>query len=134
MPLKLAADLKPGPLDLKAKVSWLECKEACIPGSGSVEATLNIGDQTKPSADAAVFNLAEQSSKIGGRICSIRAWWEKPANGDTRPLIIECDPKSKTGHYVMANRDFFPDANDHFEIQAATENVRRISILVFGKS
>ena len=35
VPLKLAADLKPGPLDLKAKVSWLECKEECIPGSAS---------------------------------------------------------------------------------------------------
>ena len=55
VPLKLAADLKPGPLDLKAKVSWLECKEACVPGSGDVEATLNIGDETKASADAAMI-------------------------------------------------------------------------------
>src|SRR5208337_4663355 len=45
VPLKLAADLKPGPLDLKAKVSWLECKEACIPGSGDVQVTLNIGNE-----------------------------------------------------------------------------------------
>jgi len=57
VPLKLAADLKPGPLDLKAKVSWLECKEACIPGSGDVEATLNIGTDTKPSADATTIQI-----------------------------------------------------------------------------
>jgi thiol:disulfide interchange protein DsbD len=55
VPLKLAADLKPGPLDLKAGVSWLECKEACVPGSADVEATLNIGSETKPSADAALI-------------------------------------------------------------------------------
>ena len=29
VPLKLDAGLNPGPLDLKAKVSWLECKEQC---------------------------------------------------------------------------------------------------------
>ena len=47
VPLKLAADLKPGPLDLKAKVSWLECKEACIPGSGDVRPRSTSA--TKPS-------------------------------------------------------------------------------------
>ena len=55
VPLKLAADLKPGPLDLKAKVSWLECKEVCIPANASVEATLNVGSETKTSADAATI-------------------------------------------------------------------------------
>ena len=50
VPLTLAPDLEPGPLVLKAKLSWLECKEQCVPGSASVEATLNIGDETKPSA------------------------------------------------------------------------------------
>jgi DsbC/DsbD-like thiol-disulfide interchange protein len=32
VPLKLAADLRSGPLDLKASVSWLECDVQCIPG------------------------------------------------------------------------------------------------------
>ena len=47
VPLTIAADLKPGFVyDLKAKVSWLECKEECIPGSQAVEAQLNIGRET----------------------------------------------------------------------------------------
>ena len=63
VPLKLAANLKPGPLDLKAKVSWLECKDQCVPGSGNVEATLNVGDQTKTSAYAlATIELWEEQS------------------------------------------------------------------------
>ena len=53
VPLKLAADLKPGPLDLKAKVSWLECKESCIPAGAEVEAALVVGSEMKNSADAA---------------------------------------------------------------------------------
>ncbi len=36
VPLKLAKNLAPGPLVIKADVSWLECMEQCIPGSASV--------------------------------------------------------------------------------------------------
>src|SRR5882757_5156610 len=57
VPLKFAADLKPGPLVLKADVSWLECKEQCIPGRATVAATLNIGDETKPSVEATLIEI-----------------------------------------------------------------------------
>ena len=53
VPLRFASDLKPGPLGLKAKVSWLECKEQCVPGSAEVSAGLDIGAELKPSPDAA---------------------------------------------------------------------------------
>src|ERR1700690_1479416 len=55
VPLKLDAGLSHGPLELKAKVSWLECKEQCLPGSAEVAATLNISTETKPSDDAATI-------------------------------------------------------------------------------
>jgi thiol:disulfide interchange protein DsbD len=128
VPLKLATDLKPGPLDLKAKVSWLECKEACVPGSGDVKATLTIGNETKASAEAATIQLWQkkvpqsvESSWGGG--WSVRARWEKSANGDTRPLIIEGDFRGNIAGILPDKFDYFPDANDTFEIQAATENV-----------
>ena len=89
VPLKLAADLKPGPLDLKAKVSWLECKAACIPGNGNVEATLNISDQTKASADVALIESWKSKVPKQPTVYPFRAWWEKPTSDDTRPLIIE---------------------------------------------
>ena len=129
VPLKLAPDLKPGPLDLKAKVSWLECKEACIPGSGSVEATLNIGEQTKTSSDAATIeSWKSKTPKILTHLVA-RAWWEKPANGDTRPLIIEWSaflkdqPPTYNVRLITEGSDFFPDANNNFEILPATENL-----------
>jgi DsbC/DsbD-like thiol-disulfide interchange protein len=31
VPLKLAETISPGPLEIKAKVSWLECEAVCIP-------------------------------------------------------------------------------------------------------
>ncbi len=94
VPLKLATDLKPGPLDLKAKVSWLECKESCVPGSQDVEATLNIGSETKASADAGTIEswqgkIPKPPGKLPGNL-NVHAWWEKPTNGDMRPLTIEC--------------------------------------------
>lgn len=47
VPLKLANDLNPGPLDLKAKVSWLECKEACIPGGQDVRGEIEHRQRNK---------------------------------------------------------------------------------------
>ncbi len=117
VPLKLAADLKPGPLDLKAKVSWLECKEACVPGSDSVQATLNVGTETKTSAGAPLVE-SWQSNVPKPAKGNLYAWWEKPSSDDTRPLII----KSSVAWMVTPKADnigvldFYPDANDQFEI------------------
>jgi thiol:disulfide interchange protein DsbD len=123
VPLKLAADLKPGPLDLNAKVSWLECKEACIPGSGDVEATLDIGTETKDSADDALIESWKWKVPKSAEGWSVRAWWERAATDDTRPLLIKCYPTLVWERLMFDSADFFPYASENFEIQATTENV-----------
>ena len=122
VPLKLAADLKPGPLDLKAKVSWLECKESCIPGNGDIEATLNIGSETKPSANAALIEAWEKKVPPTDEPFSFKAWWEGPAKDDLRSLIIEI-PQRNTNLELVGTVDFFPDASDEFEVQGASAKV-----------
>jgi len=120
-PLKLAADLKPGPLDLKAKVSWLECKEVCVPGSGDIEAKLNVGNQTNLSTDSTTINLWKNKLPESAGNLSVHAWWKKPSNDDTRSLVIEY---VSTTHALASNAvksDFFPDASDQFEVQGSTE-------------
>ena len=115
VPLKLAADLRPGPLELKAKVSWLECKEACVPGSAEVATTLNIGLETKPSADAATIELWKSKVPKPATNLFVHASWEQPAGVNPRPLLIQFKlPKPDAA-------DFFPDANDDFEIQPETK-------------
>ncbi len=121
VPLKLAADLKPGQLDLKAKVSWLECKEACVPGKGDVEATLSVGTETKPSADAATIDSWKVKTPQTSSRLPFSAWWEKPASDDTRPLIIGYGPMDTDTNIKYDSIDFFPYASDDFEIQSATE-------------
>jgi len=119
VPLKLAADLKPGlALDLKANVSWLECKEECIPGHTAVAARLHTGQGTEVSADATTIDLWKSRTPQAGDSLHARAWWENPANGDKRPLIFEWSAPDKT-----AQADFFPYANDNYDIQPATENL-----------
>ena len=85
-------------------------------GKGDVEATLNIGTETKTSADAVTIDSWKQKVPTTLAMLSWEAWWEKPADGDTRPLIIHWADK-----YVITNLDFYPDASDSFEVQSATE-------------
>src|SRR6266567_4409170 len=51
VPLKLAANLSPGPLDLQAKVAWLECEMKCIPGKADLRGVLTVANETKPSKE-----------------------------------------------------------------------------------
>jgi len=116
VPLTLAADLKPGPLDLKAMVEWLECENLCLPGDAEVAARLEIGSETKPSTDASLIDSWKHKLPKPGEGLSARASWEKAASGDSRPLILEWSVKGKA-----TEPDFFPDAYDEFEVQPATE-------------
>ncbi len=129
VPLTFATNLAPSPLVLKTDVSWLECKEQCVPGNTSVETTLNIGSETKTSADAAAIDLWKRkvpSIQIASGILGYTnyGWWEKPANGDTRPLIIDHRFLGAVAAWIpFDNADFFPNASDQFEIQPATEKI-----------
>lgn len=122
VPLKLAADLKPGPLALKAKLSWLECKEQCVPAGATVQGTLNVGTETKPSANAALIQSWEGKTPGTNDAFSIQAHWEKTADEDTRNLTIAGVPILASGA-VVEKVEFFPDASDSFEVQGATEKL-----------
>jgi thiol:disulfide interchange protein len=115
VPLKLAADLRPGPLGLKADVSWLECDLQCIPGDASVQATLVIGTDTKPSKDAGLLQTWQAKLPESGNSLSATAWWETPTTEKARPLVLEWSSTAPAGE-----ADFFPDAAENFEVEPAT--------------
>src|SRR5262245_55859146 len=48
VPLTIAPSAPPGTVELKAKASWLECAELCVPGNAQVSAKLTIGSESKP--------------------------------------------------------------------------------------
>jgi thiol:disulfide interchange protein DsbD len=132
VPLTIETNFPAGEIDLKANVSWLECKEVCIPANQDVEAKLNIGSEKKTSVDATLIQSWQARTPKSGDSLSARAWWEIPATNDTRSLILEW-PTLNTLH-INESADFFPDANDNFEIQPTTENVSSAGIFKLRKS
>lgn len=114
VPLKLAADLPAGPLTLKAKVAWLECEVACVPGEAQVSAPLTIGAETTPSKNAATLEAAKQRIPSNDPAKVTAAWGEPGKDG--RPLTIEW----AAGPGLKAP-EFFPLPDDTFEVAGATE-------------
>src|SRR5262245_55057560 len=55
-PISIASNAAPGPLTLKAKVSWMECAQVCFPGSAPISATLTIGPETRPGAESGLLD------------------------------------------------------------------------------
>ncbi len=121
VPLTLSSNLPAGPLDLAAKVSWLECKDSCIPANTNVQVTLNVGGETKNSGETAMIESWKTKTPQSSQV-AYQARWEKPADGDTRPLMISHEQLLDAAANIKYDTaDFFPYASDAFEIQPATE-------------
>jgi thiol:disulfide interchange protein len=117
VPLKLDSSLAPGPIELKAKVSWLECEELCLPGKTDVSATLNIGDASKPSAQVALLDAAQKLIPATTGPAGLMADWESPAVEQKRFLLFEWPSNGAT------DPDFFPYASDDYEVSFTPEKL-----------
>ncbi|TAK96472.1 MAG: DUF255 domain-containing protein [Verrucomicrobia bacterium] len=118
VPLKLAADLKPGPLELKAKVAWLECEEQCFKGAASVHASLQIGGETQASPNATKIEAAKKKLPEAAPAAMARALWDKASAADTRSVIFEWSADK-----AVTDPDFLPYTGDHFDVQSPTERL-----------
>ena len=117
VPLKLSADLPAGPLELKAKVSWLECAKECIPRRAEVMAVLNAGPATTASVSAPKLSTWQKRLPQPDTSIKATAIWEKNLNEKERSILIEWDTKEN-------GVDFFPFEQPDFDIQNATEVVK----------
>lgn len=116
VPLKLPADLKPGLLEISAKIVWLECEKACVQSRANVTNRLEIAAQMQPSGDAALFAMWRGKLPQTEPKLTLTATWAGPATGDTRPLLLEWPSPNKPDH-----ADFFPNPAETFEVGADTE-------------
>lgn len=117
VPLKLDAKLAPGPVTLKAKVSWLECKELCLPGKTEVSGTLSIGNETKLSANAAQIETARALIPTARNPPGLMTDWEGPAVDQKRYLLFEW-PRNGA-----SEADFIPYASDAYEVSFSPEKL-----------
>lgn len=51
VPLTIAEDVAQGPMDLRVKVEWQECKDVCVLGEASLQAELAVADAREASSD-----------------------------------------------------------------------------------
>lgn len=118
VPLKLPADLKPGTLQLKAQVSWLECDVQCVPGDATVQASLEIADRQSPSPSQALLKEWEGKLPKTGNPVAAQAMWQAAPKGDTRPLLLAWNSSQ------AANvPDFLPYASEDYEIDAGVQRL-----------
>jgi thiol:disulfide interchange protein DsbD len=116
-PLTLGRDLRPGPLTLKATAHWMECSEQCVMAQAAVLATLNIGEETKQSSNAAFLDQWRRKVPARAGAGAATAFWESTriqTNG--RPVIIEW-------HANLPDADFFPYAHTNFDVSGTTETL-----------
>ncbi len=116
--LTLAPDLNLGPLEVKARLSWLECNAQCVPGEASVTATLNVGSETRPAKDAAMVAACQKALPANGAAVAAAAWWETAGTNNSRALELQWNAAAG-----VTEADFYPDASDDFDIQGATEKI-----------
>ena len=82
VPLAIAADVALGQATISGKVSWLECKESCIPRDQSVSAKLVIAGTAKVSADAAELDATKKKLPKADARLAVKAWWDGAAKDD----------------------------------------------------
>lgn len=116
VPVAIASNAPLGAIEIDALVKWLECQTACVPGSNLVHATLTVGNESKPGAEAALIVEAQRklpSAQLPGRAV---ARWDGPASAAKRALVIEWSTDAVAP-------DFFPLTQSNFTVSAKTEIV-----------
>ncbi|HEU6448302.1 MAG TPA: thioredoxin family protein [Verrucomicrobiae bacterium] len=130
VPLTIASNavFSTNQIELKAKVSWLECDpQVCIPAGQEVETKLNIGSATKPSPFAADIESWREKQPFAMTGSSTDyAWWQTTGTNDTRILVIGHLTPKKTNSISFNvvkydSVDFYPDVATNYEILGPTK-------------
>lgn len=120
VPLHLATNLPPGPLNLTAHLTWLECQNVCLPQKANVTASLTVGNDTVPSHDAPLIQQWQGQLPREDGAFQFTATWDGPADGDTRAFTISARPMGQPQPSVTQG-EFFPLAADNFDVPANTQ-------------
>ncbi len=93
-------------LDLKAHVSWLACKEACIPGSGDLKFSVTVADSTilNPQWQEA-FKLARK------QLPQTSSQWRFNGQVDAKDEHFAIQFSSPSIKHALKNVYFFPEEN-----------------------
>lgn len=118
VPITLGSNLAQGPLQITAKVSWLECEKSCVPGRSDVAATLTLGSEFRPSGAAPRFQAAKLRLPKAGMPSPPAVRWEDEATGEERSVVFQWADNSSQTRW-----DFYPYTAEGYEVGSATADV-----------
>ena len=111
VPLTLATNLAAGPMNLEAKVTWLECESQCVRGHATVKSSLLIADERNPSPDKAVIQSWQKRLPTSGAHMDFSARWDGVGTKGSRSILLEWRANSEA---VLP--DFYPYESEIFEL------------------
>lgn len=118
VPLTIGATVPNGELELKARVSWLECEKLCVPGRTEVNAKLKIAADTKPSPEVGLIKKWQDKLPKPNEALKASARWEGEPKEGKRTLLIEFTPTSGASDW-----DFFPYRAEDASVSPKSEKV-----------
>jgi len=116
VPLTITADAALGQATISGTVSWLECKESCIPRDQQVSAMLTISGSDSISTDVARLDGMKKKLPKADTNLTVKAVWDGEAKKDERMLLIEFDAGQAEN-----DADFFSMPSEEFEISPESE-------------
>ena len=114
VPIQVGSAMPVGPIELKARVSWLECASNCVPGRVNVETGLTIASAAGDPVQSEWFAAARARLPRDGKGQEAHAIWDGPEAGESRSLIIEWKTDAKAA-------DFFAFEGADAAVSAHTE-------------
>lgn len=119
IPLTFGSQVPAGDIELKAKVSWLECEKICVPGRTEIAGTLKISTETKvDAANAALIKAWDNKFPKASGFLNANAAWDGSVKDGKRTLLVQI-PTSKDA----LQWDFFPYRGDGFEVSPKSEAI-----------
>lgn len=120
--MTVAKDASPGKLEIGAALSWLVCQESCVSGSASPKIEIDVGQESKDSADAAL--LARFAARVPARpkasdptpthtmkkVADGKIEWtvriapKSPIDATRKILAVPCDDGGPTIESIVAER------------------------------
>jgi len=123
VPLKFAADLKPGPLVLKADVSVARMQRAVHSRQCESRSHLEHWRRNQTLSRGGPYrNLARQIPQAQNSY-PFRATWEQTATNDTRSLLFELPVFTHDKWLPITGADFFPTPATTMKSRPATEMI-----------
>jgi thiol:disulfide interchange protein DsbD len=93
------AALSSNEVRLKARVSWLECREVCLPGKAELELTLPVRSNARPGPAAGLFEKARHALPTRAQ------GWLLAASADETALALAVTPP---GGVTLEEAYFYP--------------------------